>query len=195
MSLTVRLRPPLIPRARSGARLGGAVGFGLLTVGWSLFITPIVLAVAATTAAFFLSAFDDNPDDTTVGNAQSLLGALIGAGFAIPLVASVIVGILLMVGAVIASLRILRSHGVTRAAGVTWAGIGISIVASWIVGAVLGGIGTVVASALSDPTHGFGTAYWVALGATALLDLVADIAIGCLVWWWMAHALRPFSYA
>lgn len=194
MSITLQLRPPLTAAARRGALLGGSVGFGLLTLGWTLFVTPIVLGIAATAAAFFFASLSGGSVSTTSG-AQDILGSLLKAGFAVPLVASVIVGAAIMVVSVIVSVRILRSHSVKRAWGVTWTGIGISIVASWIVGWVLGGIGTTIASALGDPKTGLGTAYYVTVGVTALVVFAADVVIGSVVWWWMAHVLRPLRYA
>jgi hypothetical protein len=191
MTVAAPARPPLTPIARRGAAVAGSVGFGMLTLGWTLFLAPIVILLAATTAAYFLSAFSDNPDDSEASNTQALLDGFVGAGFLIPLIASVVVGIALMVFGVIVSGRTLRSHGATRPWGITWSSIGISIVAAWIVDGVLGFTGGIVASALSDPSTGFGTAYWVAYIVAGIVVLAADVVIGRFVWWWMASAFRP----
>ncbi len=190
-----QVRPPLTPAARRGAAIAGSVGFGMLTLGWTLFFTPLLISLAATLAAYFLSAFSDNPDATELSGTRDVLGSLVGAEFAIPLVVSVILGILLMVFGVIVSGRVLKSHDATHPWGITWSGIGISIVVSWIVDGVLGFFGGVLASAAADPRTGFSTGYWTALGAVAVVIFTVDVVIGRFVWWWMASAFRPRASA
>jgi hypothetical protein len=195
MTVVAPIRPSLTPTARRGAAVAGSVGFGMLTLGWALFLTPLLILIAASTAAYFLSALSDNPDDTEASNTQALLNGFVGAGFLIPLIASVVVGLVLIVFGVIVSGRVLKSHGATRPWGITWSSIGISIVASWIVDGVLGTIGGVAASAASDPNTGFGTGYWTALAVAGVVILAIDVVIGRFVWWWMASAFRPAASA
>jgi hypothetical protein len=37
--------------------------------------------------------------------------------------------------------------------------------------------------------------YGLSIAGTALVIPAVNAAIGKLAWWWMAHVLRPFSYA
>jgi len=103
---------------------------------------------------------------------------------------------------VFTSFWILRAHDVVRPWAVTWSSIGISIPALAIVSSVLSVLGQVVGTlslsslfpapgaAVPDATAvGLGTG--IALAVVSLVvSLVVFAAVGALIWWWMAHALR-----
>ncbi|CAN5126857.1 hypothetical protein BH11ACT5_BH11ACT5_02910 [soil metagenome] len=178
-------RPPLTSREKFGARLAGAVSFLLLTLGWALFSLPIALVVfGAFFALLFAGIQRAAGDDGPLGVLQGFDASV----WILPLLLSVLVGAVLVVASLFVSRGILRANGITKPWVVTFAGAGISVVASWIVSAILAIplqlIGAFSAGDSSTPT--------IIAGIIALvLGVVITAAIGWLSWWWMAHVTRP----
>ncbi|HEU4850412.1 MAG TPA: hypothetical protein VFS93_08380 [Terrimesophilobacter sp.] len=189
------VRPPLSTREKRGAFWAGAVGFNVLTLGFTLVVVPLVVAAFG---AFFAILFEQvarSGDELGTGF-LAVRGFFASFDYGIVAIIGlvvVIVGLAIMTAALVASRSILRSHGTTRPWAVTWAGAGIAIIAYWLVG----WIPTVVLQFLSGALTAAGLDGWANFGTTGLLGLLLALAvnavIGWLAWWWMAHAFRPAS--
>jgi hypothetical protein len=188
-------RPPLTARAKRGALLGGGLGFTLLTLGYALVAIPVAIGLLV---AFFAAI---------IGFARGRFsdGASSSGGFGVSrvdfapwfglLVASVVVGIVLMIVAILFSGLVLRRRDVRHPWGVTFAGAGIAIVAVWIVEGFLGAIVSGMSSALFDGRSlgagSPGAGLIAGIIVSGVVALAINAAIGWLSWWWMAHAMRP----
>lgn len=186
-----RVKPPLPAREKQGALLAGGVGFALLTLGFGLFMIPITLLVIGAFFALIIGAVQRATDDPGLGGFERFIESVDPGAWILPLVIVALVGLALMVGALIVSARILRSRGVRSPWGVTWAGAGIAIVASWIVSGVLS-VPLQFAGVFRDDGDPFGgPAALVAGVLSSLVGIAVTVAIGALSWWWMAHVMRP----
>ena len=194
------VRPPLTARAKRGALLGGGLGFTLLTLGYALVAIPVAIgllvAFFAAIIGFARGRFSDGAS-TSDGFGVSRVDFAPWFGL---LVASVVVGIVLMIVAVLFSGLVLRRRDVRHPWGVTFAGAGIAIVAAWILEGFLSAIASTMSSGVFDGRNlGVGNLGAGSLGAgliagiivSGVVALAINAAIGWLSWWWMAHAMRP----
>lgn len=185
-------RPPLTARAKRGTFWAGAVGFNLLTLGFTFVIVPIAVALLGVFFAAIIDQISRTNDQLSTGflAIRGFFLSLDFGLFAIIGVAVVVVGLAIMAGALLASRAILRAHRVHRPSAVTWAGAGIAIVASWFLGWIPGLIVQLLSAALSrSGLDGFATA--ITAGSVGLILGIAMTAVmGWLAWWWMAHAFR-----
>ena len=183
-------RPPLDPRAKRGARLAGALGYLVMSLGWLLFSLPIAALAFGAFFAVIFGAIQRGSGDT--GEFWFFDGWDLGA-WILPLVLCSVVGLAIIVGGLFLSRGILKAHGVTKPWGVTLAGAGIAIVAGWILSAFLT-VPFQFAGILTgnDSSNGLPIVVGVVSG---ILGIVATAATGWLAWWWMAHALRPAASA
>lgn len=179
-------RPPLSVEQKRGAMIAGGVGFTLMTFGFSL-----VMGVVIVTLVFALIGAIASAVERSAGVPAEILDGMSDFvrdyGWVAVVVA--VVGVVLWLVGYFASVRILRSSGNTRATAITWAALGISIVASWVIGGILS-----FPFNLMTTTPGWdeGSAGAAIVGGvlSAVLGLAATAAIGVFAWWWMAHALR-----
>lgn len=201
-------RPKLgAPLARAARRAGGW-SFTLLSAGWTLFSTALAIVLFASFFAWLFTLVVNRGGSADAGARDFVAWLETGQAtvLAIPLVLSAAVGLGLMVLALFVSRRILARAGHPSPWGVTWAGTGIAIGVSWIVSwiplliAQLTGsvISTVApAAALGDGDGGtligLGIAAVLGILLYLVLSLALSITLGCLSWWWMAHAMRPAS--
>ena len=58
-------RPPLTPRAKSGARWAGILGFNLLSLGWGMFVVPVLLSLFAAFFVFLIGQMGEPPRPST----------------------------------------------------------------------------------------------------------------------------------
>jgi hypothetical protein len=187
------IKPPLTPRQRRGAAIAGIVGFLLATLGWLPFVI-VAIGYVFSFGVYFLGAALGG-DDTRF-DAESETGKLAANLLGIPATSlgivvsiSLVVGVVLIAAGIVLSTVILRLHGVARGAGVTWLGLLLAIVGSWIFDGILGFIVYLV-SAAGDVGKG---PVAPGGGLTVLYLVIAvaiQVALGWLCWWWMAHALR-----
>jgi hypothetical protein len=186
-------KPPLTPRQRRGAAIAGIVGFLLATLGWLPFVV-VAIGYVFSFGVYFLGAALGGND--TRFDAESETGKLAANLIGIPATSlGVVVIIALLVGAVliafgiVLSTVILRVHGVARGAGVTWLGLLLAIVGSWIFDGILGFIAYLV-SAAGDVGKGPVAPDGAVTALYFVIAVAIQIALGWLCWWWMAHALR-----
>jgi hypothetical protein len=160
------------------------IGFLMFTIGWALVAGVAVIAFILT----LLSFISDAADGSTMRSLHRfLVDAHLGSWVWV-LVGAGVLGLILVVFSVLTSGWILKAHQVNHPWGVTWAGLGVAIVANWIVGGVVSIVSQVAGLWNTDP---LGAGAFIAYGVVGLVSLVVVGAIGWLAWWWMAHALRP----
>ena len=190
-------RPPLGQRQRAGAALAGAIGFLLLSLGFTLFGVPIALLLfgALFSTIIGVIARSDSARDADFERFVDFFEQFNPAAWILPLVLVALLGLAIMAVSLFLSARILRSHDVNKPWPVTWAGAGVAIVGSWVVSGLLG----LVTQALSWGAGFDGRTEWgasIAIGIVSLvLNLAAAAVVGWLAWWWMAHVMRPASPA
>lgn len=185
-------RPPLTPMAKSGVRWAGIVGFNLLSLGWFLFVIPVVLSLFAAFLVFLIDQLGRSSTMSDQGYYQlkDFIETINASAWILPLILVAALGAVVWALAIFASGRILKAHAVDHPWGVTWAATGIAIVANWLfgwVGGLLVQVAAVVTGAADAPV-------WVGIVIGGALGLVVAIVvnsvIGWLAWWWMAHAMR-----
>jgi hypothetical protein len=188
------VRPPLTARAKRGAAIAGGVGFVLLGLGYAMVALPVGLALIVAFFALIVRAASSSSTPGFVGIEQFLLGLDIRPWIT-PLVVVAIAGVVLMVVAIVLSGRVLAAHQVRRPWAVTWAGIGIAIVASWFVSGITGLFTNVAISGVKWDSPSGGGALIALLVASTVVALASNAVVGWLSWWWMAHAFRPATSA
>ena len=185
-------RPRLGSRQKRGAAWAGIVGFNLLSLGYTMFVIPILVGFFGAFFGFILvqierSSSGMDPEFRTI---RGFLNALDLGAWLIPGIIVSVVGLIIMAVALLLSSAILKAHAVNRAWAVTWAGAGVAIVASWFLSwfpSLLAQLGFGV-FATTD------VEIWVkvvvAASIYALFGIILNVITGWLAWWWMAHALR-----
>lgn len=192
-------RPPLERRARRGAMVAGGVGFTMWNLGWSILgLAAFVSFFAAILSVIANSSRANSEEFAALGDFEAAVLFTPGAGIA--LLIAIVVGVVLVVLSILSSGWILKAHGVRSRWGVTWAGIGISVIVNWIVGTIISVIGQVAGvlgqvgqarSEFTDP-NGIDLAPVIAgIIIWVVVALVAQALIAIFAWWWMAHAMRP----
>ncbi|MDQ1552187.1 MAG: hypothetical protein QOD50_1609 [Actinomycetota bacterium] len=186
-------KPPLTPRQRRGAAIAGIVGFLLATLGWVPFVA-VAIGYAFSFGVYFLGAALGGGD--TRFDAESQTGTLAANLIGIPatslgvvVIVALVVGVVLIALGLFLSTVILRVHGVARRAGVTWLGLLLAIVGSWVFDGILGFIAYLVAAA-GDVGKGPVAPDGAVTALYFVIAVVIQIALSWLCWWWMAHALR-----
>jgi hypothetical protein len=186
-------RAPLSQRQRAGAALAGAIGFLLLSLGFTLFGVPIAVLLfgALFNTIMGVIARSDTARDADFQRFVDFFEQVNPTAWVLPLVLVALLGLAIMVASLFLSARILRSHDVNKPWPVTWAGAGVAIVGSWVVSGLLG----LVTQALSWGAGFDGRGEWgaaIAIGIVSMvLNLAAAAVVGWLAWWWMAHLMRP----
>jgi hypothetical protein len=192
-------RPPLTPELKRAATRAGVLGFIILGIGWSLVAVALFAAFFASLVSFIMGIMARVPGegDQELEQFTSFIETLNPSAWVIPLVIAGIVGVILMVLALYLSAGILKRAGHPSPWAVTWAGAGVGIAASSIVGWVAAIPGQV--AGIFSPGGGsidaaipglvIGVALW------AIFTIGLNGVIGWLSWWWMAHALRPAASA
>lgn len=185
-------RPGLSPREKTGAFWAGAVGFNLLTLGFSLVLLPLAAALFWSIFVFFITNVSKSLNGSGLGPSLQDFGFDLSP-WIVPGIAVAVIGVALMAVAIIASRAILKGHGVHRPSGVTWAGAGIAIVGFWLLCWIPALIAQLTSSAMSSADAGWDANLGFSGAALALSAVVINTVVGWLAWWWMAHALRRTS--
>jgi hypothetical protein len=185
-------RPPLTPRAKSGARWAGILGFNLLSLGWGMFIVPVLLSLFAAFFVFLIGQMGRSSGTADEGYYQlkNFIDSINVSVWVLPLTLIAILGVVVWALGIFVSGRILRSHAVNHPWGVTWAAAGVAIVASWF----LGWIGGIFVQVVTAVTSAANAPAWVGIviggGVGLVVAIVVNSVIGWLAWWWMTHAMR-----
>ncbi|GGE93410.1 DUF2062 domain-containing protein [Mycetocola zhadangensis] len=189
--------------------LAGAVSFTLMSLGFALFMIPLVLGLLGAFISTLISwVANNNPEDFNANGGPSpdeLEGFFADAWstFFPWFIGALILGIIIWILGYFSSLWILRSHRVHRPVAVTWSGLGIAIVGSFLLSALsspISGLFNLWTPNFDGGDLGSGGVpslenfdFSPVIGAGALLSLVSlviNAAIGLFSWWWMAHAFR-----
>ncbi len=186
-------RPPLDRRQAGAARVAGAVGFSLLTLGWMVALGAIsaVAFVGLFTWIFDLVGATGNGRQAGYADVEAFIEQLQLGTWSGWLLVAAGAGVVAMVVGLLVSALILRASGAARPWAITWAAFGIAIAAHWVLGWIPWFLVQLVPGAFPfvDPTGWLWlTGATIALGI--LLSCVIAAVIGALSWWWMASALR-----
>ncbi|WP_403021182.1 hypothetical protein [Salinibacterium sp. GXW1014] len=180
-------RPPLTAGQKRGAMIAGGVGYTLMSLGFGT-----IFAVVVVTLVFGVMGFIGASIARSGGAADDFVQTvadIVQSYWWIALVAAIL-GVALWLAGYFASVRILKSTGNPRGTAITWAALGIGIVAGWVVGTVLSIPGNML-TVMPGRGEGELPGLLVGGGLLALASLAATVAVGVFAWWWMAHALRP----
>ncbi len=185
-------RPPLAPRHKRGAAWAGIVGFNLLTLGYSMFVIPIVVGFFGAFFGFVLRQLERSSRgmDSELRSINNFFTALDLGAWLIPGIIASVIGLVIMAVALLLSSVILKAHSVHRAWAVTWAGAGVAVVASWFVSWLPSLLAQLGFGVFGAADVGVWTKVAIAVGIYTLLGIIVNSVMGWLAWWWMAHALR-----
>lgn len=187
------VRPPLTPKEKKRAFWAGALGFNLLTLGFTFVIVPIIIGLFGTFFSFLIESIAKSSDELTTGF-LTMLGIFRSIDFgliALLGLAVALVGLAIMTGALFLSRGILRSAGVNRPWAVTWSGAGIAIFASWILGWIPGVIAQIASWTIMTASDDGVTTLVGSSVVAIVLGIALTTVIGWLAWWWMTFAFRP----
>lgn len=180
------VRPPLTSQQKRGAMIAGGVGFTVMSLGFA------ILAVVGTVLVVFgILGFVGTLLAQSGGSRDEFLTSVADAVrdyWWVGLIAALL-GVAIWVAGYLVSVRILKSSGNPRATAITWASIGIGIVAGWIVGAIISIPANVIATLPANEADA--GVIIVASVIAAVVSIASTAAVGVFTWWWMAHALRP----
>lgn len=127
-----------------------------------------------------------------------LTGTINPAAWVVPLVIAGIVGIALWVLSLFISRGMLARAKHPSPWGVTWAGAGIAIAASWLVSWIawlpLQFAGIFTQEAFTSIEGGVVATIVLAI-VSIVLNLAITVVLGWLAWWWAAHLMRPAALA
>jgi hypothetical protein len=180
-------RPQLGTRQKIGAAWAGIVGFNLRTIGFGLFIVPIILGLFAGLFAWIARV---STDYGQYAGLEEFVENVNLSAWVIPLIVISIVGVGIMWLGLYLSKVILARHDVNRPWPVTWAGAGVAVAAFWVLQSFTSFGLQIGASALSAGGLD-GGAIAAVLGVVGfLLGFIINSVIGWLSWWWMAHVMR-----
>ncbi|WP_394553512.1 hypothetical protein ACDF64_03890 [Agromyces sp. MMS24-JH15] len=183
-------RPPLDPRSRTGALVGG--GLGLTLVTWGLGAVAFGAVVGFVALAFGLIAHHAREwGRAGMRDLERFADAVPWWVVLAVVVIAVVFGIAAIIGGVIAEHAVLTRFGVHRPNAVLWSGLGIGLLANGFAGGVV----SLVFSAVPQIDFSDGGMMMPGrFGLTASSGFVAFavmVAVGALSAWWMAHAFRP----
>ena len=188
-------KPPLSPELKRTASIAGAVSFTVMSIGWGMLATAVGIGLFASLFAWVVRVASASGDvDADYFRLMDFIETINPEAWVIPLVIAGVVGAGLWVLSLFISERMLARAKHPSPWGVTWAGAGVAIAASWFVSWIawlpLQIASAVVPNAYDSWESGLGIT--IALGAVSLLlSLAVTAVVGWLAWWWMAHALRP----
>ncbi|WP_166980000.1 hypothetical protein [Paramicrobacterium fandaimingii] len=182
-----RTRPPLTRTQKRAALWSGALGFPIMTLGFTIVVCVLGWSAIAGIIAGVLSQAEYKDSDTV-----EILDFLNAMGeFWWVFVLALVVGLLIWGAGYGSSIGIAKAGHIKKATGMTWAGLGIASFAGMILmwlGQIVLSVGGFFVAILSQDSAGvnvviYGTIYCV-------LSIVIWAATGALSWWWMAHCMR-----
>lgn len=195
---SVPRKPPLTRELRRTAVWAGLWGFMVMWVGWSLLSLAVGIGLFAGLVAVIFGFVTSSSSRSDVGVEKfGEFMEMFSPGWVVAVLVGVgLIGLGLWVLSLFISRGMLRRAGHPSPWGVTWAGAGIAVTASWVLSWIatipLQFVTALVSASPSDLNGGV-------LAALAFIGLLLNVAmmaaIGGLSWWWMAHAMRPAAVA
>src|SRR5690554_8038000 len=188
-------KPPLTKELKRTASVAGAVSFTVMSIGWGLLSTAVGIGLFAGFFVWVLNMIGASGEgDAGYFRLMEFVEAINPAAWVIPLVIAGLVGAGLWVWSLFISRGMLARAGHPSPWGVTWAGAGIAVAASWIVSWVawlpLQALTFMTPDVFDSWESGLVMAIVLCI-ASLLLRLIVTVVLGWLAWWWMAHAMRP----
>ena len=193
-------KEPLSRELKRSASVAGAVSFTVMLIGWGLLSTAVMIGAFAGFFAWVLEMIDSSGSGQDAGyfRLMDLIEAINPAAWVVPLVIAGLVGIALWVLSLFISRGMLARAKHPSPWGVTWAGAGVAIVASWLVSWVawlpVQFAGLFTQDAFTTLEGGIATTVVLAIVAI-VLNIAITAVIGWLAWWWIAHVMRPAALA
>jgi hypothetical protein len=198
------VRPPLPRAQRTRVLIAGAVSNTVLSAGLTIVsLAGILFFIVAIMS--FVQEIVRRSDESAVRPVDSILEA---AGLSpdqawvawLVLVVAMLLGAAVSVAGIWIGKAMIAPVGVARPWAVAWSASGIlvgtGLVASTVVSPLLAplaaiGFGAILGSGSvsGEDASGLGITFAVSVIAT-LFSVLVYAAVGSLVWWWMAHALR-----
>lgn len=171
--------PPLRPRLTSGQRstaiLGGLVGHTLFALGWFGFGFLLIGALASAVVGTLLDSLVGPTDSEAVAGLLARAGAIVW----IVLLLFTVGALAFMALGVITSGVILKRGEVHRPWITTWSAVALAAIADIPAFWIAVGVGVLVSDSASDLVL-----------LPFLIALLLVVAIGVLLWWWVAHLNR-----
>lgn len=168
------------------------IGFGVMSLGWALLSFSVGIGLFAGFFAFILGIIgktsESEQDDFQ--EMMRFFEQLNLSAWIIPLIVIGLIGAALWVWSVFLSSGVLRRAGHPSPWGVTWAGAGIAIVASWVISWIAWIPLNFIPFAGDSLEGAIGLAIVLAI-VSLLIDVAIAVVLGWLAWWWMSHAMRP----
>lgn len=195
-SQSVAKKPPLSKEQKRTASVAGAVSFTVMSIGWGLVSTAVGIGLFA---GFFvwvlgLVGSTEGGRDADYFRLTEFIEAINPGAWVIPLVIAGLVGVGLWVWSLFISRGMLARAKHPSPWGVTWAGAGVAIAASWFVSWIawlpMQLIGFIAPDAFTSFESGLTITIVLAV-VSFVLSIAVSVALGWLAWWWMAHAMRP----
>jgi hypothetical protein len=198
------VRPPLPRAQRTRVLIAGAVSNTVLSAGLTIVsLAGIFFFIVAIMS--FVQEIVRRSDESAVRPVDSILGA---AGLSpdqawvawLVLIVAMLLGAAVSVAGIWIGKAMIAPVGVARPWAVAWSASGIlvgtGLVASTVVSPLLAPLAAIVFGAIlgsgtvsGEDASGLGITFAVSIIAT-LFSVLVYAAVGSLVWWWMAHALR-----
>lgn len=188
-------KPRLTKGLKRTASVAGAVSFTVMSIGWWLISTAVGIGLFAGFFAWVLSLIGASGEgrDADYFRMMEFIETINPGAWVIPLVVAGLVGIGLWVWSLFISRGMLARAGHPSPWGVTWAGAGIAIAASWFVSWIawlpMQMIGFIAPDAFTSFESGLTITIVLAV-VSFLLSVAITVVLGWLAWWWMAHAMR-----
>jgi hypothetical protein len=189
-------KPPLSGELKRTASVAGAVSFTMMSIGWGLASTAVGIGLFAGFFVWILGvigATEEGRDLDYLRLTEFIETINLGA-WVVPLIIAGLVGVGLWVWALFVSRGMLARKGHPSPWGVTWAGTGIAIAASWFVSWIawlpMQLIGFIAPDAFTSFESGVTITIVLAV-VSFVLSIAVSAVLGWLAWWWMAHAMRP----
>ncbi len=177
-------------RARRGSRVAGAISLPLMTAGiiglavplgvWYLSTVIRTIVVVIANAANGGKAAED---------ANSTLGAVDPGALSGFTLVFAIVGAAFLIGGVLVSIFVLRSHGVARPLMVTGFGAAVGLIVATILSATIGALAGLIFGTSQTVGQVLATAA-LGLALTVIGSVAVTVGAGALVWPWMARLFR-----
>jgi hypothetical protein len=187
-------KPPLSPELKRKASVAGAVSFTVMSIGWGLLSTAVMIGLFSAFFAWVVGVAGASREvrDADFLRLMDFIESINPAAWVVPLVIAGVVGAALWVWSVFISRGMLARAGHPNPWGVTWAGAGVAIAASWFVGWVAWIPLQLSGAVIPDGSFETAVAVMAVFGVVSLLlSLVVTVVIGWFAWWWMAHLMRP----
>lgn len=177
-------------RARRGAIIAGALSLPLVTLGAILLAVPLAVWYLSTVIRTLVVVVANIVSGTTAAeDANATLGSIDPAALGGVTLGFAIVGVVFVIAGWVASIFVLRAHGVARPATVTGFGIAVGILIASVLTATVGALTGLIFGTARTVGQVLGNAA-LSIALTTIGAAAVTIVTGIVVWLWMARTFR-----